>query len=132
MIHFESRDSIAIQFDNLFRLGNFYKFDFKRKLRCNYTQCIYHSFQPFRANQCKRFCSVCISHCKEKSRKSTDMIPMIMSKADHINRLEAPSFFFNCYLSALTTVNEQTAPIVSRHKCSQPSSRQRHHSSGSN
>lgn len=44
--------------------------------------------------QSKRFLSVRISHCKKKSRKSADMISMIMCKTNYIDRFKTPSLLF--------------------------------------
>ena len=131
MIHSESRNTISIQFQNLLRLCNLYKSNFKRQFRCDDSKGIYNPFQSFRSYQCKWLCPVRISHSKKQSRKSTDMISMIMSKADHIDWFKTPASFFNCNLRTFSAVDQQTAAVISCHQRSQPSSRKGHHPSTS-
>ena len=127
MVYTKCLQTISIHFKALFCSFNFFVNDRKRQLRCDDPQAAHYPLKSLRPYQRQRFFTVCISHGKKQSRKSTDMIPMIMSKADHINRFETPSFFFNCNLCSLSTVDQQTAPIVTGHKCSQPTLRERHH-----
>ena len=64
-------------------------------------------------------------------RKSADMIRMIMSKTNDIYGVRAPALFLHGNLGTLPTVNQYTLSIVTHHKGSKPSVRQRHHSSRS-
>ena len=68
-----------------------------------------------------------ISHGKEKSRKAADVVCVVMGKTDHIDRFKAPAFGLDRYLRSLSTVDHQTASIISCKERSKISARQRHH-----
>lgn len=72
-----------------------------------------------------------INNAQMKSRKSADVISVIMGKTDHVNRLKAPSFFLNCHLSSFAAVNKKTVAVIPGHQSSEPSSWKWHHTSGS-
>ena len=131
MVYLKSRDPITIDLKYLFRSVNLDKFQFKGKLRCDHTKCVYYPLKTFRTNQGKRFGALCIPHCKKKARKSADVISVIMGKTDHVNRLKAPSFFLNCHLSSFAAVNKKTVAVIPGHQSSKPSSWKWHHTSGS-
>ena len=129
MVYPECGDPVTIQFQNLLRFRDLDKFNFKRQFRCDHTQCVYHTFQSSWSHQCQRFRTVRVSHSQKKSRKSADMIPVIMGKTNHINGLETPAFFFNGHLGTFPAVDHQTAAVVAGHQRGKPSAWQRHHSS---
>ena len=130
MIHFKSCKPVAVHLEHLFRFCDLNKLNLERKLRRDHPESVHHPFQAFGADQSERLCSVCVSHCQEKSRQTADMIPVIMSKTDHVDRLKAPPFFLNGNLSAFSAVNEQTASIIPGHQGCQPPPRERHHTPG--
>ena len=129
MVYPECSDPVTIQFQNLLRFRDLDKFNFKRQFRSDHTQRVYHTFQASWSYQCQGFCAVRISHGQKKSRKSADMIPVIVGKTDHVYRLEAPALFFNGHLGTFPAVDHQAAAIIAGHQRGKPSAWQRHHSS---
>ena len=83
MFYTKCFQTISIHLKNLFWLCNFSIVDFKWQFRRDHSQRTHYSLQTFRSNQSKRFLSVRISHCKKKSRKSADMISMVMCKTNY-------------------------------------------------
>ena len=94
MFYTKCFQTISIHLKNLFWLCNFSIVDFKWQFRRDHSQRTHHSLQTFRSNQSKRFLSVRISHCKKKSRKSADMISMVMCETNYIDRFKTPSLLF--------------------------------------
>ena len=94
MIYAECVDHIRPRLKFFSRLRELLKHKWERKLRRDHAQCAHYAFQTLGADEKYRFRALRVSHGQEKSRKPTDMVRMIMGKADHVHRLRAPSLFF--------------------------------------
>ena len=131
MIYTESFQSVSVYLECLFSAFYLLKNDRKRKLGRNHSKAAHHPLKSFWSDQCKRLCTVCISHRKEQSRKTAYMISVIMCKTNHINRFKTPSFFFNRNLRSFSAVYKHTTSIKPRHKRRQITIRKRHHPAAS-
>ena len=131
MIHSESPNLKTFKRKSLLLLRNLTILNLKGKLRRNGPQRIHHSDQSPGSDQLQRFLPLRISHGEKHSRQSADMIGMVMSKADNVNRVGTPPPFPECNLSPLPAIYQYTFSIVPEHKRGEPPIRQRHHSSRS-
>ena len=128
VIDLECLEAITIQREFLLIPLYFHILNFKWQFRCYDSQCIHNPGQPFRSDQCQRLRPLCVSHRQKETGKSADVIPMEMSEADDINRLEAPSLLAQRNLGSFPAVNQKTASVISHHQTCQMAVRQRHHS----
>ena len=131
MIYAKRLQAVSVHLKGLLRTFYLFKNNREGQLRRNHTQTPDHPFQAFWSDQGKGFLPVRVSHCKEQARKAADMISVIVSEADHIDRLEAPPFFFYRDLCSLTAVDEQAAPVETGHQRGQITVRKRHHPAAS-
>ena len=127
MIYPECLQAVAIQLKCLLRALDFFIYNRKRQLRSNYPQTAYHPFQSLWTDHSQRLPPIRVPHCKQKAGKAADMVAMIMSKADHVNRLKTPSFFFHRNLGSFPAVNKQAAAVKPGQQSRQIAVRQRHH-----
>ena len=127
MIYFKCMNMISFDLHILFRSGQFYVPDLKRKFRGDHAQRTYYFFKSLWSDHCEWFCPFRISHCEKQPRKSADMICMVMGKTNNINRFKCPSFFLDGDLRSLTTVDQQIAAVIAHQRCGKPSVWKWHH-----
>ena len=111
MVHLERPESISVQLELLLRFFDLDIPDLKRKLRGDHSERVHHTHQSFGADHRKRLCPLRISHRKQKSRKSPDMIPVKMSEADHIDGFETPALLSERDLGSFAAVNQQAGTV---------------------
>ena len=117
MIYLERLDPESCNIKSYFinRLIQFDKSQFKRKSRCNHKKRPDHMLDSLRSYDRYRLRPVRISYRKEQTGKTTYMIRMKMCYKYHIYGTHAPSSSSDGYLRCLSTVNEHTASIISKH-----------------
>ena len=116
VIYTKGMDTISIHLKILLFFCYFMIFNRKRQFRRNGAQGIYHTLQSFRTDHVHRFCAVCVPKGQQKSRKTADMVCMIVRKTDHVQIMHAPSLFPDSNLCALSAVNEQITSVISCHQ----------------
>ena len=82
--------------------------DLKRQLGSDHPERIHYSGKPFGANQRERLCPLRVPHGQQDPGQTAYMIPVIVGKGNHINRLKAPALFTDSYLRSFAAVYQNT------------------------
>ena len=131
MIDPKGLQTITVHLKGFLRTVDLFITNLKGQLRCDDAEGRYHPLQPFGTDEGQGLLAVCISHGQKKPGQAADVVPVVMGKTDHINGLEAPSFFLDGNLCAFSAVDQHTAAIISQHQGGEPPIGKRHHSAAS-